>query len=179
MVGFVWRHWILSFKTEHCVFSVMSDSLRPHGLWPARLLHPWDFFRQQYCSGMPFPPPGYLPDPGREPVSPVLVGDSILYHWAIRKTPNRTLAVLLNLIVKAFSLSLVWNTDFQCSRPFSEALTLRKFLWKAHVCKENFNKNAVRHTIQLCFLWSCKPQDICIFITTWINSIMAAFQQVV
>ena len=23
--------------------SVMSDSLRPHGLQPARLLHPWDF----------------------------------------------------------------------------------------------------------------------------------------
>ena len=23
--------------------SVMSDSLQPHGLQPARLLHPWDF----------------------------------------------------------------------------------------------------------------------------------------
>ena len=23
--------------------SAMSDSLRPHGLWPARLLRPWDF----------------------------------------------------------------------------------------------------------------------------------------
>ena len=22
---------------------VMADSLRPHGLWPIRLLHPWDF----------------------------------------------------------------------------------------------------------------------------------------
>ena len=28
-----------------CVLShsVVSDSLRPHGLWPARLLCPWDF----------------------------------------------------------------------------------------------------------------------------------------
>ena len=27
----------------YCVCSVMSDSLWPHGLQPARLLHPWDF----------------------------------------------------------------------------------------------------------------------------------------
>ena len=25
--------------------SVVSDSLRPHGLWPTRLLRPWDFLR--------------------------------------------------------------------------------------------------------------------------------------
>ena len=25
-----------------CACSVVSDSLRPHGLWPTRLLHPWD-----------------------------------------------------------------------------------------------------------------------------------------
>ena len=33
--------------------------------------------RQEYCSGLPFPPPGYLLDPGIEPVSlvsPALVG---------------------------------------------------------------------------------------------------------
>ena len=28
------------------------------------------FFRQEYWSGLPFPPPGVLPDPGIEPVSP-------------------------------------------------------------------------------------------------------------
>ena len=32
------------------------------------------FFRQEYWSGLPFPSPGDLPDPGTEPVSPVLVG---------------------------------------------------------------------------------------------------------
>ena len=32
------------------------------------------FFRQQYWSGLPFPSPVDLPDPGIEPVSPVLVG---------------------------------------------------------------------------------------------------------
>ena len=28
------------------------------------------FSRQEYWSGLPFPPPGDLPDPGIEPVSP-------------------------------------------------------------------------------------------------------------
>ena len=28
------------------------------------------FFRQEYWSGLPFPPPGDLPNPGTEPASP-------------------------------------------------------------------------------------------------------------
>ena len=41
------------------------------------------FSRQEYWSGLPFPPPGDLPDPGIEPVSPALAADSLpltLYH---------------------------------------------------------------------------------------------------
>ena len=36
------------------------------------------FPRQEYWSGLPFPPPGGLPDPGIEPVSPTLQEDSLL-----------------------------------------------------------------------------------------------------
>ena len=32
------------------------------------------FPRQEYWSGLPFPPPGYLPDPGIQPASPALAG---------------------------------------------------------------------------------------------------------
>jgi len=32
------------------------------------------FPRQEYWSGLPFRPPGDLPDPGIEPVFPVLAG---------------------------------------------------------------------------------------------------------
>ena len=32
------------------------------------------FPRQEYWSGLPFPPPGDLPDPGLEPKSPALAG---------------------------------------------------------------------------------------------------------
>ena len=33
------------------------------------------FSRQEYWSGLPFPPPEDLPDPGIEPVSPALWAD--------------------------------------------------------------------------------------------------------
>ena len=34
------------------------------------------FFRQEYWSGLPFPSPGDLPDPGIEPGSPALQADT-------------------------------------------------------------------------------------------------------
>ena len=35
------------------------------------------FSRQEYWSGLPFPPPGDLPDPGIETGSPALQADSL------------------------------------------------------------------------------------------------------
>ena len=37
-----------------------------------------EFFRQEYWSGFPCPPPGDLPNPGIEPPSPALQADSLL-----------------------------------------------------------------------------------------------------
>ena len=37
-----------------------------------------EFFRQEYWSGLPCPPPGDLPDPGTKPESPALQADSLL-----------------------------------------------------------------------------------------------------
>ena len=36
------------------------------------------FSREEYWSGLPFPSPGDLPDPGIKPRSPVLQADSLL-----------------------------------------------------------------------------------------------------
>ena len=87
--------------------SVVSDSQRPHGLQPTRLLRPWDtgvgfsIVTQSYltlCNPMdslqvcsvhgilqaripkwdPFPSPGDLPNPGIEPRSSALQADSLL-----------------------------------------------------------------------------------------------------
>ena len=35
------------------------------------------FSRQEYWSGLPFPSPGDLPDPGIEPMSPTLEADAL------------------------------------------------------------------------------------------------------
>ena len=36
-----------------------------------------EFSRQEYWSGLPFPPPGAIPDPGVKPVSPAWHVDSL------------------------------------------------------------------------------------------------------
>ena len=41
-----------------------------------------EFFRQEYWSGLPCPPPGDLPEPGTEPAAPALQTESLpLSHW--------------------------------------------------------------------------------------------------
>ena len=62
--------WLLPRQLENVLScSVVSGSLHPHWLEPARLLCPWDIFWQEYYSVLLFPPPGDLPDPGIEPSS--------------------------------------------------------------------------------------------------------------
>ena len=50
--------------------------LQPHGLYRQAPLS-MGFSRQEYWSGLPFPSPGHLPDPGIEPRSPALQADSL------------------------------------------------------------------------------------------------------
>ena len=63
--------------------SIVSNSLWPHGLSPTRLLCVWDFSRQEYWSGLPFPSPGNLPTRDWTHISGVsYVGRRVLYCWA-------------------------------------------------------------------------------------------------
>ena len=52
--------------------SVVSKSLQPHGLQPARLLCLWNSPGKKYQSGLSWPFLGDLPDPGIKPGSPAL-----------------------------------------------------------------------------------------------------------
>ena len=65
------NHW--------CVFSclVLSDSLVTP--WTVALQAPLSvgFSRQEYWSGLPFPSPGDLLNPGIEPASPTLQADAL------------------------------------------------------------------------------------------------------
>ena len=57
-------------KVESVSHSVMSDSLRLHGL-------SMEFSRQGYWSGLSLPSPGDLPNPETKPRSPALQEDSL------------------------------------------------------------------------------------------------------
>ena len=69
---------------------MVSDSLRPP--WTtARLLCPWNS-RQEYWSGLPFPSPGDLPNPGIEPRYSTLQADSLSSEPPGRPKIGRTCA---------------------------------------------------------------------------------------
>ena len=61
------------------------------------------FFRQEYWSGLPFPPLGDLPDPGITPVFPALAGDSLLlsHQGSAALSPLRRKFSTANLSAKS------------------------------------------------------------------------------
>ena len=73
--------------------SVMSDSVRRLGMYPASLLCPRGFSRKEYWSRLSCLPSGDLSDPGIEPRSPTLYVDSL--SW---EPPRRCWTVVLKNI---------------------------------------------------------------------------------
>ena len=69
------------------VSSVVSDSLWPYTLWPARLLCPWGFSRQEYWSELKCPTPGDLPNPGTEPTS--LTSSALAGRFFTTRAPGK------------------------------------------------------------------------------------------
>ena len=63
-------------KNESVSHSVMLNSVIPWTVACQALLS-MEFPRQEYWSGLPFPPPGDLPNPGTGPKSPALQADSL------------------------------------------------------------------------------------------------------
>ena len=86
------------------------------------------FSRQEYWSGLPFPSPGNLPNPGIKPMSPasLLHGRWIVYHWAIGDSLNiyfflktidiYSLIVLESRSLKSVSLGQKWGVRRTSSR---------------------------------------------------------------
>ena len=93
--GEVWkRTWLATTAWLHPVGGwagpVVSDSLRLHGAHQAPLST--GFSMQEYWSGLPFPPPGDLPNPGIKPLSlatPALQVDSLPLALAPRLQQDR------------------------------------------------------------------------------------------
>ena len=65
---------------------VVSHSFRPPWTVGCQVPLFMGFPSQEYCSGLPFPPPENLPHPGMEPTtleSPALFGRWILYYYTM------------------------------------------------------------------------------------------------
>ena len=73
---FIWfyfqRKWKVKVKSLSCVWLFATP-------WTATFQAPpsMGFSREEYWSGLPFPSPGDLPDPGIEPGSPTSQADSL------------------------------------------------------------------------------------------------------
>ena len=68
------------FNFSRCALShsVVSDCWRPKWAIAHQVPPSMGFFSQERWSGLPFPPPGNLPDPGIELLSPALYVYSLL-----------------------------------------------------------------------------------------------------
>ena len=88
---------------------------------------PMGFSRQGYWSGLPFPSPGDLPDPGIEPGSPALEADALTSEPPGKPTfgiypvwpllPTFTLPLVLPIIMVHVNLSSCLLTDAPVSTP--------------------------------------------------------------
>ena len=95
-----------------CVLVTQSClTLRPHGLWPTRLLCLWDSLGKEYWSGLPFPSPEGLPTQESNPSLPHW--GQILYHLSHLKSDiicSITESSFKKLIIKFFFPFLSCNT---------------------------------------------------------------------
>ena len=100
----------INIVSDSC--SVMPDSLQPHGLYPDRLLCPWEESGGKNSPGkntgvLPCPLLGNLPDPGIKPKSPALQVDSLLLHhlwspWKLGTQSITRIMILPSYYVSAF-----------------------------------------------------------------------------
>ena len=106
------------------------------------------FFRQEYWSGLPFPPPGDLPNPGIKPASPVsiaLAGGFFFFFKPLSHLGSLGLKELKTKVLQCFfkylfqlhkisTFSLARSTSsFFCWSIFSSAAFL-VFLPKSFLC---------------------------------------------
>ena len=99
------------------------------------------FSRQEYWSGLPFPSPGDLPDPGIEPRSPALQADAltseppgkpkivfvVAYFYSELKIPYISLHTVLSSVLTSFHFFILLLFSYPSFSHFGNCW--RFFLW--------------------------------------------------
>ena len=103
-----------------CVLSrpVGSDSLQPHGLYPARLLCPWNFPGKNTEADCHFLLQGILPTQGWN--TGFCIDRQILYHWATPEAQCYKCGTFIKtdlVIAVYFPISPFWNSWKSLSDP--------------------------------------------------------------
>ena len=76
---------LVQLKTDHHLQKYICLIVVSHSfvtLWPTacQASLSMGFHRQEYWGGLPWPPPGDLPNPEIKPMYPLLVGGFFFYH---------------------------------------------------------------------------------------------------
>ena len=98
------------------------------------------FSRQGYWSGLPFPSPGDLPNPGIEPGSPALQADSLLTE--LQGKPCFRISGFIRKLLKIqqadVSRLFLWMTSWSPVTLYNSlllTLSFRKLFWRAVWCR--------------------------------------------
>ena len=141
-----------------CVFSHFSPVQLFVTLWIVAHQAPLSmgFSRQEYWSGLPFPPPGDLPDPGIRPAfpaSPALAGDSL--------PPSH----LGSPVIHGNSWNQITHHKYKRQRPIQcTGPTPRPTAWQSLLLHRNLGQKKSKETYQS----SGKPiQPIRVQQSTW------------
>ena len=120
-----WKAYVVGNDCVHAcsITSVVSDALRPYGLYVAQPSpQSMGFSRQEYWSGLLFPSPGDLPNPGIKPTGlALLVGSLPLSH--LGRAGNLVLGVIFRHV---YLLGEFWSTHV----PSAFHATITLFIWK-------------------------------------------------
>ena len=94
--------------------------------WTVQALLSTGFPRQEYWSGLPFPPPGDLPDPGMEVTSPALQADSVPLVQPGKSL--HSLVVVVHLLSRVLLFATLWTATCQAPLSFTISWSLLKFM---------------------------------------------------
>ena len=112
------------------------------------------FSSQGYWSGLPFPPPGNLPDMGVEPVSPVLAGRLLTTSttWEVSNTskPAPSLMIQIDQVLGASHLAGQGTGDVRSS-PLP-AIFLSPTLYPSHQAPSSWHR---KESLTLCTATHC------------------------
>ena len=149
------------------VCSIVSDSVIP---WTVAHQAPLStgFSWQEYWSGLPFAPPGDLPNPGIEPRSSVLQADSLP-----SEPPGKPF--LRNLLFHLFTLQHEPRQDMEMSYPFVHENVQSQHGWlgSAKILSEKatiFLHKAAKHLHATNWSWFSKCRD-----TIWKPRLFCSF----